>query len=310
MGFQLHEDLIDVDVGRYSSGNIVGSKDDVAVSFAITQNQDIATPVEGYFYIDGIRGNAAYEVFYHTEGKLIPAFIEGTKDISEGVTFGKDDNELVLLVDDKMRTIDLSSLEKGRKYSAEEIVQVLTDKFKEQGLNLAVALTPKGSLRFSFDRMGRHTLEQVTGSARNNLFFEEHTKKRQFRERDIRVSSFEGDILSVYSPRFSTTMLGVNSICISTIKNAEKATNRLKEAIRKVSDMRSTFGAIQNRFEHTVNNNLNKHENLQAAESRIRDADISKEMVEFSNQSIIQQAGQAVLAQANQSRNAMLSLLG
>lgn len=309
LGFQLHEDLIDVDVGRYSNPNIVGNRDNVAVSFAITQNQDIATPVEGYFYIDGIRGNAAYEVFYHTEGKLIPAFIEGTKDISSGVTLGKDDNELVLLVDGELKTIDLSSLEKGRRYSAAEIVQVLTDKFKEQGLNLAVSLTPKGALRFSFDRMGKHTLEQVTGSARNELFFEEHAAKRTSNERDIRVSSFEGDRLSVYSPRFSTSLLGINSICISTVKNAEKATNRLKEAIRKVSDMRSTFGAIQNRFEHTVNNNLNKHENLQAAESRIRDADVSDEMVEFSNLNIIQQAGQAVLAQANQSRNAMLALL-
>ncbi len=309
LGFELHEDLIEVDVGRHQTG-IWGNKDNVAVSFTMTKNPDIATPVEGYFYIDGIRGNAAYEVFYHTDGELIPAYIEGTKDIRDGVVLNDDDNELVLLVDGKMETIDLSSVEKGKKFSSSEIIKILTDKFKEKGLNLAVALTPKGSLRFSFDRMGKHTLEQVTGSARNKLFFEEHSAKRMSKERDIRVSSFEGDRLSVYSPRFSTAMLGINSICISTIKNAEKATNRLKEAIRKVSDMRSTFGAIQNRFEHTVNNNLNKHENLQAAESRIRDADISKEMMDFSNLSIIQQAGQAVLAQANQSRNAMLTLLG
>lgn len=187
---------------------------------------------------------------------------------------------------------------------------MLADSFKDQGVPLGVELTKKGNLKVSFTRMGNHTIEKVTGSARNELFFIEHAAKRTSNERDIRVSSFEGDRLSVYSPRFSTSLLGINSICISTVKNAEKATNRLKEAIRKVSDMRSTFGAIQNRFEHTVNNNLNKHENLQAAESRIRDADISKEMVDFSNLSIIQQAGQAVLAQANQSRNAMLALLG
>lgn len=149
----------------------------------------------------------------------------------------------------------------------------------------------------------------MTGSARDKLFFLESTKKRLPNEREIRVSSNEGDRIEVYSPRFSTTMLGINSICVSTVKNAEKATNRLKEAIKKVSDMRNTFGAIQNRIEHTINNNRNKEENTQAAESRIRDADVSTEMVEFSNLSIIQQAGQAVLAQANQSRNAMLSLL-
>ena len=308
-GVVLHEDLIQVDIGRHDTG-VVGNKDKTSISFTINKNPDIAVPEEGYFYIDGIRGNAAYETFYYTEGDLIPAFIEGTKDISDGVTLGKDDNELVFLVDGELKTIDLSKLEKGKKYSAAEIVQAITDEFDAQNLPLAVSLGRKGNLRISYKRMGLHRIEQVTGSARNELFFIEHAAKRTSNERDIRVSSFEGDRLSVYSPRFSTSLLGINSICISTVKNAEKATNRLKEAIRKVSDMRSTFGAIQNRFEHTVNNNLNKHENLQAAESRIRDADISKEMVDFSNLSIIQQAGQAVLAQANQSRNAMLALLG
>lgn len=308
-GFKLHEDMIEVDIGRHDTG-IWGNKDKVSLSFTMTKNPDIATPVEGYFYIDGIRGNAAYETFYYTEGDLIPAFIEGTKDISDGVVLGKDDNELVFLVDGKMEKVDLSKLEKGKKYSAKEIVKAIADEFTAQNLPLAVSISQKGNIRISYKRMGLHRIEQVTGSARDILFFEEHTKKRLPNERAIRVSSNEGDRIEVYSPRFSTAMLGINSICVSTVKNAEKATNRLKEAIKKVADMRTTFGVIQNRIEHTINNNRNKEENTQAAESRIRDADISTEMVDFSNLSIIQQAGQAVLAQANQSRNAMLSLLG
>lgn len=308
MGIELHKGLIEVDIGRHNTG-VVGNMDDVSFSFTITKNPDIATPVEGSFYIDGIRGNAAYETFYYTEGELIPAYIEGTKDISDGVVLGKDDNQLVFLVDGEMKTVDLSKLEKGKKYSAEEIVQAITDEFKAQNLPLAATITRKGALKISFDRMGKHNIEQVTGSARNKLFFEEHAKKRPHLEREIRVSSNEGDRISVYSPRFSTAMLNINSICISTVKNAEKATNRLKDAIKKVADMRTTFGVIQNRIEHTINNNRNKEENTQAAESRIRDADISQEMMEFSGLNIIQQAGQAILAQANQSRQGMLSLL-
>ncbi len=308
MGIQLHEDLIEVDIGRHDTG-IWGNKDKVAISFTMTKNPDIATPVEGYFYIDGIRGNAAYETFYYTEGELIPAFIEGTKDIRDGVVLGEDDNELAFLVDDELKTIDLSKLEKGRKYSAEEIVQTIADEFKAQDLPLAVSLSQKGNLRISYKTMGMHRIEQVSGSARDILFFEEHADRRLPNERAIRVSSQEGDRIEVYSPRFSTAMLGINSICISTVKNAEKATNRLKEAISKVSEMRSTFGSIQNRIEHTINNNRNKEENTQAAESRIRDTDIAKEMVDFSNLNIIQQAGQAVLAQANQGRDGLLALL-
>lgn len=70
-GLQLHKGLIEVDMGRHDTG-IWGNKDKVSMSFTITKNPDLATPVEGYFYIDGIRGNAAYETFYYTEGDLIP----------------------------------------------------------------------------------------------------------------------------------------------------------------------------------------------------------------------------------------------
>lgn len=309
MGLELHEDMIEVDIGKQHT-NVVGNMDDVSFSFYITKDHDVATPVEGYFYIDGIRGNAAYETFYYTEGELIPAYIQGTKDISRGVTLGENDNELVFLVDGDLKTVDLSKLEKGKNYSAEEIVQAITDEFKAQNLPLAATITREGNLKISYDKMGKHRIEQVTGSARNELFFEEHADKRLNQERGIRISSNEGDRISLYSPRFSTMMLNINSICVSTVENAEKATNRLKEAITKVSEMRNTFGAIQNRIEHAINNNRNKEENTQAAESRIRDADISTEMVDYSNLSIIQQAGQAILAQANQSRQGMLSLLG
>jgi flagellin len=80
-------------------------------------------------------------------------------------------------------------------------------------------------------------------------------------------------------------------------------------AIEKVSTQRSNLGAIQNRLEHTIANADNTSENLQAAESRIRDVDMADEMVKYSKSSILQQAGQSMLAQANQSTQGVLSLL-
>ena len=80
-------------------------------------------------------------------------------------------------------------------------------------------------------------------------------------------------------------------------------------ALDYVSDCRARLGAIQNRLEHTYKNNQNKLENTTAAESRIRDTDMADEMVRFSNYSILQQAGQAMLTQTNQSRDYILSLL-
>ena len=83
----------------------------------------------------------------------------------------------------------------------------------------------------------------------------------------------------------------------------------IDEAIENVSSARSSFGAVQNRLEHTINNLGTLQENTQAAESRIRDVDMAKEMVNFTKLNILQQAGTAMLAQANQSSQGVLSLL-
>ncbi len=84
----------------------------------------------------------------------------------------------------------------------------------------------------------------------------------------------------------------------------------VNQAISKVSLQRSALGALQNRLDHTVANADNMAENLQSSESKIRDANLADEMVSYSSSSILQQAGQSMLAQANQATQGILSLLG
>ncbi len=84
----------------------------------------------------------------------------------------------------------------------------------------------------------------------------------------------------------------------------------VQAAIEKVSAMRSTLGAVQNRLEHTIANLDTTAENTQAAESQLRDTDMAEEMVTYSKNNILAQAGQSMLAQANQSTQGVLSLLG
>ena len=105
--------------------------------------------------------------------------------------------------------------------------------------------------------------------------------------------------------------LGVNGLKVdgANDKNALSAIETIKEAIQKVSTQRSTLGAVQNRLEHTINNLDNVVENTTSAESQIRDTDMATEMVRYSNNNILSQAGQAMLAQANQSNQGVLSLL-
>ena len=118
--------------------------------------------------------------------------------------------------------------------------------------------------------------------------------------------------IDVTMEAMSAVGLGINGITVTgkTSVNADDAVNTIEAAIQKVSTQRSALGAVQNRLEHTIANLDNVVENTTAAESQIRDTDMATEMVKYSNNNILAQAGQAMLAQANQSNQGVLSLLG
>ena len=108
---------------------------------------------------------------------------------------------------------------------------------------------------------------------------------------------------------FSSTALGVNGANMSTQTGANLAITAVDNAIKAVSTSRANLGALQNRFEHTINNLNVSIENLSASESRVRDADMAQEMVQFTRNQILSQAGTAMLAQANQGSQGVLQLL-
>ncbi|MBE5951057.1 MAG: flagellar hook protein [Lachnospiraceae bacterium] len=127
----------------------------------------------------------------------------------------------------------------------------------------------------------------------------------------LQVGANEGQTMSFAIDDMSATALGVNgsNVNLSTQTGASKSLGKIDEAIAKVSKQRSLLGAVQNRLEHTIANLDNTAENLQAAESGIRDVDMAAEMVTMSKYNILQQAGQSMLAQANQATQGVLSLL-
>ncbi len=116
--------------------------------------------------------------------------------------------------------------------------------------------------------------------------------------------------MSIASMNFNG-LAGQNSISVTGVSgaNARASIAVVKKALEAVSKQRSDLGAIQNRLEHTVKNLDNVVENTQAAESQIRDTDMATEMVRYSNNNVLAQAGQSMLAQANQSNQGVLSLL-
>ena len=118
--------------------------------------------------------------------------------------------------------------------------------------------------------------------------------------------------ISMNIAMMSARGLGINGLKVNgeDSSNADAAINTIAAALQKVSNQRASLGAVQNRLEHTINNLDNVVENTQSAESAIRDTDMATQMVTYSNNQILAQAGQAMLAQSNQANQGVLSLLG
>ncbi len=158
---------------------------------------------------------------------------------------------------------------------------------------------------------------EIDRVASTTTFNEQNLLDGSFQNKGLQVGAESNQLISISITALSAKGLGLSDGSAYTISvggtsgaKAQKAITQIKAALAKVSKQRSDLGAIQNRLEHTIKNLDNVVENTTAAESAIRDTDMASEMVRFSNNNILAQAGQSMLAQANQSNQGVLSLLG
>ncbi len=155
---------------------------------------------------------------------------------------------------------------------------------------------------------------EISRTASVTQFNNQNLLDGSFSNKNLQVGSETGDKnqINICIKSMSATSIGVSTsnLAVSSHANAKSAITHIKDALESVSKQRSDLGAIQNRLEHTIKNLDNVTENTQAAESAIRDTDMATEMVKYSNNNILSQAGQSMLAQANQSNQGVLSLLG
>jgi flagellin len=145
----------------------------------------------------------------------------------------------------------------------------------------------------------------------------ETTEFNRFKILDGSQESFQfqvgpnpGQNISVAMREMTAGAIGISGISMSTVSSANEALTRVDRAVDVVSKQRATFGAIQNRLEHVVSNLAVAEENLQAAESRIRDTDMAQEIVNFMRLKILQEAGVSMLIHANLKPESVMRLLG
>ncbi len=170
--------------------------------------------------------------------------------------------------------------------------------------------------------------DEITRTAESTEFNNQHLLDGSFTNKNLQVGSESEpqNQIMICIVKLSATSIGVGAVADATAasavggtgpsqinvmshSNAKASIESIKNALVSISKQRSDLGAIQNRLEHTIKNLDNVVENTQAAESQIRDTDMAEEMVRYSNNNILAQAGQSMLAQANQTNQGVLSLL-
>ena len=153
-------------------------------------------------------------------------------------------------------------------------------------------------------------ITEINRVSTDSTFNEQKLLNGSFKNKNLQVGAEKGNLISISINSMDASTRGVGSLDITSFAGAQGAISSVKAALKSVSDQRAALGAIQNRLEHTINNLDNVVENTTAAESQIRDTDMATEMVAYSNNNILAQAGTSMLAQANQANQGVLSLLG
>lgn len=201
-------------------------------------------------------------------------------------------------------------LSTGKEYTERDIQDLL----KAEGLDYSIAITdknaPDGDVSVKFDATTADaTKYQFTMANGAGIGKEEVATTGKGLTFQIGANGVEDQRVTLNVNDMSSTAIGVANADVSTQDAANKAIEMVDSAVKTVSMQRAGLGALQNRLEYTVNNLTTTNENLTAAESQIRDTDMATEMINYTKNNILQQASQAMLAQANQQPQAILQLL-
>ncbi|WP_434296946.1 flagellin [Clostridium sporogenes] len=163
--------------------------------------------------------------------------------------------------------------------------------------------------RTALDDEFKQLQQEITRIGNQTEFNTQKLLDGTFSGKSFQIGANQGQTISLKILTMTAAGVGVASATIASAGTASAAIKIVNDGINKVSKERSKLGALQNRLEHTITNLNTSSENLQASESRIRDVDMAKEMMNFSKNNILQQAAQAMLAQANQAPQGVLQLL-
>ncbi|GGA18563.1 flagellin N-terminal helical domain-containing protein [Psychrobacillus lasiicapitis] len=241
--------------------------------------------------------------------KLLNGDLKGVSDQAQSAKFNEVSDKTVFtgiagaatITEDKTYNVKISSANSSGVYTLS-----YTD---ESGVTGTVTTSGGGAVSIGDASVTIGALS--TGSIGQEATFTTREAVKNLADNSLtyQIGANSSQTMKVSIEDMSSSALNVNGIDVSNSSAAEASISAINKAIEDVSSQRSKLGAFQNRLEHTINNLGTASENLTAAESRIRDVDMAKEMMNQTKNSILSQAAQAMLAQANQQPQGVLQLL-
>lgn len=282
-------DKIDQSLERLSSGYRINRAADDAAGLAISEK--MRAQIRG---LEMAKKNSqdAISLIQTAEGALneTHAILQRMRELAvQSANDTNTDNDRVAIQQEiEQLRAELDRISDATEFNTKKLI---TGEFADSGLNFQIGanegqIVNMKMLEMTAEALGIGTLEV-----------------------DEPVTDDLGNVLLDESGNVVTKKVSGKTVSVSTASDAQIAIEAINSAIEKVSKERARYGAMQNRLEHTINNLRVSAENLQAAESRIRDADMASEIVEFSKNKIISQSGTAMLAQANAAPQGILQLL-
>ena len=255
-------------------------------------------------------------------GTVTNALSKSTEKLSSGYKINRAaDDAAGLSISEKMRSqirgldkassnasdgISLIQVAEGALNESHSILQRMNE-LATQAANDTNTSVDRKAIKKEMDQLASE-LDRISSTTQFNTM---NLLDGTFKGMKLQVGATSGQTITISINEMKASKIGLTSDKLKVSSNASAGVTMeaIQAAITKVSEQRSNLGAIQNRLEHTINNLETTSENTSAAESRIRDTDMAEEMVEYSKNNILTQAGQSMLAQANQQTQGVLSLL-
>ena len=253
-------------------------------------------------------------------GVVTSALQKSTEKLSSGYKINRaGDDAAGLSISEKMRSqirglnkasdnaqdgISLIQVAEGALNETHSILQRMNE-LATQAANDTNTSTDRTAIKAEIDQL----TSEINRIQSTTQFNTQNLLDGKFTGKNLQVGSLKGQTIKISISNMNAKTLGVSGLTVDKNSTAGVSMSKIQAAIDKVSTQRSNLGALQNRLEHTINNLDTTSENTSAAESRIRDTDMADEMVQYSKNNILAQAGNSMLAQANQQTQGVLSLL-